>query len=200
MISSGEEKAWEILRKLDPVLVSKNASVVFNQSGKAFTVRSFSQDFLVDIENKTIKSHDPAGNDILSRYGYFFIHCCIWYLIHAKDIPPTGRLVKPNNIKGGETFFQGSHTLPLHTVAYKYRDAREAFLQKGMELGAEQMEHGDCSIRLLPMPRMPVIIILWLKDDEFPARADLLLDSSCDLQMPLDIIWSFTMLSLLVML
>ncbi len=199
MISPGEEKAWEILRGLDPVIVCKNASVRFDHISNRFNVPSFSRDFLVDIDNKTIKCTDPAGDDILLRYGYFFIHCCIWYLIHAKDIPFTGRLVKPINIKGGETFFQGSHTLPLNNLAHRYGDKRESFLQKGMELGAEQLEYGDCSIRLLPMPRMPVILILWLSDEEFPSRADLLMDSSCDLQLPLDIIWSFAMLSLLVM-
>jgi len=55
-------------------------------------------------------------------------------------------------------------------------------------------------LKLLPMPRVPVILILWLEDEEFPSRAELLLDSTCELQIPLDIIWSISMLSVLVML
>jgi len=49
------------------------------------------------------------------------------------------------------------------------------------------------------MPRIPVILVLWLADDEFQPRADLLLDSTCEIQLPLDIIWSMAMLSVLVM-
>jgi hypothetical protein len=49
------------------------------------------------------------------------------------------------------------------------------------------------------MPRIPVTLILWLKDEEFHPRADLLLDSTCELQLPLDIIWSIAMMSVLVM-
>ncbi len=47
---------------------------------------------------------------------------------------------------------------------------------------------------------MPVTLILWLGDEEFPPRADLLLDSSCEIHLPLDIIWSVAMLTVLMML
>ncbi|MBI3593004.1 MAG: DUF3786 domain-containing protein, partial [Nitrospirae bacterium] len=46
----------------------------------------------------------------------------------------------------------------------------------------------------------PVALILWAADEEFPSRVDLLFDSTCELQLPLDIIWSIAMMSLLLML
>jgi len=49
------------------------------------------------------------------------------------------------------------------------------------------------------MPGFPVVLILWIQDDEFPARADLLLDAICPQQAPIDIIWSISMLSVLAM-
>jgi hypothetical protein len=55
-------------------------------------------------------------------------------------------------------------------------------------------------VELYPLPRVPVTLILWFGDEEFPARADLLFDSSVELQAPLDIAWSAAMLSALVML
>lgn len=120
-------------------------------------------------------------------------------MINAKDIPHTGRLIKLNNIKGGEMFFRGSHVLPLESVAKRYEDDKESFIKRGIELCAEVLNYGDASIKLLPMPRIPVTLILWFKDEEFPPRADLLLDSTCELQLPLDIIWSIAMMSVLVM-
>ena len=199
MVSSGEEKAWEILRGLDYSAVSRNASVVFDVKNNNYIVRSFCTDFFVSPEERVIKSLAPDGETLIKRYGYFFIHSCLWYLIHAKDIPLTGRLIKPVNIKGGEMFFRGSHVLPLDSLAKRYGDDREAFLKRGKELCGEVLNYGDASIKLLPLPRIPATIILWLKDEEFPPRADLLLDSSCELQLPLDILWSIAMLSVLVM-
>ena len=199
MISPGEEKAWEILRGLDPSVVCRNASVAFDEKGGYYILKSFCTDFSVSPEEMVIKSLTSIGETIITKYSYFFIHSCLWYMINAKDIPHTGRLIKPNNIKGGEMFFRGSHALPLESMAKRYEDDKESFIKRGIELCAEVLNYGDASIKLLPMPRIPVTLILWLKDEEFPPRADLLLDSTCELQLPLDIIWSIAMMSVLVM-
>jgi hypothetical protein len=199
MISAGEEKAWEILDSLDPSTVCKNGSVTFNQTN-GYRVRSFCSEVFVNPRGKTIKSMDDLGENIIRRHGYFFIHSCLWYLIHVKDIPCTGRLVKPVNIKGGELFFRGSHTLPLETLAGKYAGDATSFFQKGRELCADFETLGDASVRLFPLPKIPVTLILWLKDEEFPERTDLLFDSTAELHLPLDILWSLAMLSILVML
>jgi hypothetical protein len=200
MISPGEEKAWKILRELDPSAVCKNADVLYDEQGSYYTLRSFCTDFSINLQKRLITSTTSQGEIINKRYSYFFIHSCLWYLINAKDIPLKGRLIKPVNIKGGEIFFRGSHVLPMEDIAKKYGENKEAFMSKGKELCAEILGYGDVSLKLLPLPKMPVTIILWLKDEEFLSRTDLLLDSSCEIQLPLDIIWSVSMLSALVML
>jgi hypothetical protein len=199
MISAGEGKAWEILKSLDPSTVCRNASVVFDEQSHHYILRVFCTDFFVNPFEKTIKSSGPFGEIIMKKFSYFFIHSCLWYLIHAKDISLTGRLIKPVNIAGGGIFFRGSHALPLENLAQRYKIDRETFLKKGSGLCAVELHFGDASVQLLPFPRIPAIIILWLQDEEFPPRADLLLDSSCEMQLPLDIIWSLAMLSILVM-
>lgn len=199
MTSPGEEKAWDILKDAAPSVICKNASVSFDEYHCIYKLRSFCTDFHINSGKRTIRGCDPSGENIIRKYGYFFSHSCLWYLIHAKDIPLTGRLVKPANIKGGEMFFSGSHVIPLDNLANKYGNDREAFMKRGGDLCAEVLDFGDASLKILPMPRIPVILILWLGDEEFPPRADLLLDSSCELHLPIDIIWSVAMLSVLVM-
>ena len=199
MISSGEEKAWQTLKAIDPAEVCKNAAVLYDEKYGNYVVKSFCTDFYVSPEKKIIKSTDATGEAVIKRHGYFFIHSCLWYLVHAKDIPFAGRLLKPVNIKGGEIFFRGSHVLPLDNLAKRYGDDKEGFIKRGKELCAEALAYGDASRKLFPMPRIPVILVLWLADDEFPPRSDLLLDSTCEIQLPLDIIWSMAMLSVLVM-
>lgn len=200
MTMPGEEKAWEILSGIDPAVVSRNASAVYDEANNYYIVRSFCCNFIVKPEERIILNNSQQGEILLKKYPYFFIHSCLRYLIHAKDIPLTGRLIKPANVKGGDLFFRGSHILPLDGLAKRYGEDRQSFLKKGDELCAEVLNYGDASVRLLPMPKIPVTLILWLQDEEFPARADLLFDSSCELQVPIDIIWSIAMMSTLVML
>lgn len=199
VMSSGVEKAWEILRTLEPLHICRNASVLFDENTLSYRVKVFCYDFSICPTRRTIQGNSSSAEHLIERYGYFFIHSCLWYLIHAKDIPPSNKLVKPMDVKDGAMFFRGSHTLPLDNLANRYGDDKDAFLQRGKDLCAEILTYGDASLRLFPMPKIPVVFILWQKDDEFPPRADLLLESTCDVHLPIDIIWSIAMLSTLLM-
>jgi hypothetical protein len=196
----GEDKAWEILGTLKPADVCRAASVAFDAASTSYHVTSFGMNFIVSGREKKISSTAPGSDVLLGKLGSFFRLSVLWYLVSAKDIACTGKLVNLEYISGGEIFTRGSHVLPLDSVANKFRKNREGFLEKGKKLGGEIMAYGDASLRLAPLPRIPVTLTLWLEDDEFPARLDLLFDSTCDMHLPTDIIWSIAMMSVLIML
>jgi len=199
-VFSGEENAWESLLRLDPVDVCIRGNVLFDKEASSYIVKSFGIDFSVSLLKREIESLSKKGELFTKRLAYFFNLSILSYLVNIKDIPSTGRLIKPENIRGGEFFFQGSHLLPLDKVAEKYRNDREGFITNGRELNGRILDYGDASFEFLPMPRIPVTLILWLADEEFPARTDILFDSTCEIQLPLDIIWSIAMMSILAFL
>jgi len=199
-MSTGEEKVWETLADLDPAEVCRRTDAAFDAASGLYLLKSFGKDFSVSPRERKIFSHSPGGEIFLQRLGYFFRLSITGYLAIAKDVSPTGRLVNPMNMKSGQLFFRGSHVLPLDRVAEKYGNDRDGFLKRGEELGGERLGYGDASMRLLPLSRVAVVPILWTTDDEFPARADLLFDSSCEVQLPIDVIWSIAMLSTLALL
>lgn len=196
----GEDKAWEMLSTLNPEEVCRAASVSYDAVSESYTMTAFGMEFSVSARNRSITSAAAGSNVLLQKLGYFFRLSVLWYLVSAKDIACTGRPVKLQNIKGGDIFTKGSHVLPLEPLAGKYGRNKQGFIDKGKNLGGELVSLGDAALRLFPLPRVPVVLSLWLEDDEFPARADLLFDSTCDLQIPTDIIWSVAMMSTLVML
>ena len=89
--------------------------------------------------------------------------------------------------------------LPLDRLVEKYSSNVESLIKIGISLGGEQMNLGDAAVRLFPFPRVPVALLIWKHDEEFPARADILFDSTCSEHLPTDIVWSTAMMSLLVM-
>jgi hypothetical protein len=195
----GEDKAWEILASLTPKDVCKKAEVSYHDTLKSYVVPSFGLDYLVSVKDRTLSSEAPGSKVLLGRLGYFFRLSVLWYLVQAKDIDCTGRPVKLEQIKGGDIFTRGSHVLPLDLVANTYRNNTAGFIEKGERLGGQIMQHGDASLRLAPFPRIPAFLTLWKEDEEFPARVDLMFDSTCELQLPTDIIWSIAMMNLLIM-
>jgi hypothetical protein len=199
-VISGEEKIWEMILDLAPVDVCRRANVTYNKDTKSYLLKSFGFDFSILPHGREIKNLSERGKILTTRLAYFFNHSVLSYLLNAKEIPLSGRLIKPENIRGGEFFFQGSHMLPLDKVAEKYGNDKEGFITRGKELTGRLLGYGDASFELLPLPRMPVTLILWLTDEEFPARLDILFDSTCEIQVPLDIIWSTGMMSVLALL
>ncbi len=197
-IIPGEDRAWEILSGIEPEDIRKRAGVDIEENRKIYKVRSFGQPFSVDIGNKEILSLDKEGEIFLGRLGYFFRLSLLWYLVKATDTEPSGKLVKPSSMTGGDIFFRGTHVLPLDAVAKKYAGDRKGFVERGILMGGNEVRYGDVAVELYPLPRIPVTLILWLEDDEWPARADLLFDSTASLHLPIDILWSVAMMSVLI--
>ena len=197
---TGEWKAWEILEGLDPENVCRNAKVTYDSSLNIYTLNSFGQDIIVSTAGKTIDSDSQKSDLLLNKFGDYSRLSILWYLVNAKDIAFTHKLVRPEDLKGGNIYSKGTHVLPLDRISDKNGSDTEGFLKRGMEIGGEILNYGDASLRLFPLPRVPVTIIVWKGDEEFSPRSDLLFDSTCEHHLPVDIIWSTAMMSVLVML
>jgi hypothetical protein len=195
--SPGSDKAWDVLATLDPAAVCRSATASYDGASGSYTVRSLGMDVVVSLKQRTVAGSTPESDSLLRQLRYFFDLSVLWYLVSAKDIGCTDQLVNLRSIKGGEIFSKGSHVLPLDRIAIKYGADREGFLKRGMELGGDAMNIGNASVKLFPFPRIPAVMSLWLADEEFPARADLLFDSTCGLQVPIDILWSISMMTVL---
>jgi Domain of unknown function (DUF3786) len=199
-ICAEKDNVWQELAVNDPGDVCRRAAVNYNRDGGYYSLLSFGADFHIFPKERNISAGSPRAAALLNYTEHFFGPSLVWYLVSAKDIPPSGRLINPIHIKGGQIFSRGTHVLPLDRLARRYDGDIEGFLSRGMEFGGEPLKLGDTAIRLKPFPRVPAVITLWRSDDEFPARADIFLDSTCDIQVPADVIWSAASVSLLIFL
>lgn len=199
-ILSGDQLAWAQVADKESATLCKQADVKYDFVANKFIMQCFGQEIFIDVTGYTITSHTSLGKQILHGLDHFFDLAALWYLGKAKNIPPAGRMISPASLSGGEIFQRGTHILPLDQIAAKYGNDFEGFYKRGMELGGKQLEYGDASLQLHPFPRVPVTMILWAADEEFPARADMFFDVTCEQHLPTDVIWSTAMTSVLIML
>lgn len=199
-MESGENKCWGILAASVPAEICKGAAVTYDEASGHYRLKSFGTDISISPVDKIISGSDSTGELLLTRLGYFSRLSILWYLISAKDIALSGKLINPLNLKGGHLFFRGSHVLPLDKLAEKYSADAAGFLARGIALGGIQVSHGDAAVTFFPLPRIAVTLILWRGDDEFPPGADLLFDTTAELQLALDVLWSIAMMNILIML
>jgi len=169
---------------LDPQNTAQRAKCRFISDPNRYVLTFLNNQYSVNIEHKLIISLNPVAAS--GCPGYLEQLCLLTYLICARDMGPSGRLVRPQALPGGEFFFRGSHALPT-TRLQEVCGAEPALLTKAAgKLAAVKCNYGDASITLQALPQVPLTFIVWAKDDEFPARASVLFDETAAEQLPLD--------------
>jgi hypothetical protein len=199
-MSNGEEDAWLRLLNLNPENVCHNAKADFNEVSGHYVLPVFNTQIFVSPTDRLIRGDTWIARLLLNGLAYYSRLPSLWYLIDAKDTSLSGELINPRQVGGGLIFDRGSHVLPLDKILERYSYDVNEFIRRGTTLGGEQLDHGDASIRLFPFPKVPVVLIVWNEDSEFPARADILFDSTCTQHLSTDMIWATAMMSILILL
>lgn len=201
MASPGEKKAWDILSNLDSKdIIKTNAKALFNSCNSTYELTCFGQDICISLTDRNIFSKSSLGKFLVNTLGGHSRLSILRYLIHTIDLPLSGQLVRPSDLPGGDIFTRGTHVLPLNKIAAYFANNFNDFLSIGKSLGGSQLDYGDMSLRLFPFPRVPVVLIVWLGDEEFESKSSLLFDSSCVSHLSTDIIWSTAMMTVEMML
>jgi hypothetical protein len=112
--------------------------------------------------------------------------CILAYLIKARELPPTNRLVKAESLPGGTFFFRGPHVLPTNELARTFGDSPGLLFRAQATLNAKKCTYGDASIEFDVLPRLKLTLVIWGRDEEFDARGSILFDQTAAEQMPLD--------------
>lgn len=183
---AGEQEAWKKLNRLGAAEVARRSGAEQRDGGLVLPV--FGQPCLVDSVRQTIdnlgNSHFHAGE--LTHFGLLVP----LYLTDCAAVEPTGMMVSPLALPHGSTFFRGPHELPLEVIAHHFGSNPDKFLEVGLELGGSSVDHGDAAVTIPVFPRLPVTLILWTGDLEFPARSRMLVDETATMHFSLDAIWA----------
>ena len=188
-IESGEEKAWRELSEADPQAVAVRCLAAWLPDSGTYNIVVLGEHYEVDPKARKVRNLTNPSR----KYEYFLNLSIPVYMLTAREIPASGELVK--ELRGGDFFFRGSHTLPLDALSEKYGSDKALFEEAGRAMGGEPLRLGDAAFRFDFFPRVSMSFVLWLEDDEFPARASLLFDANADKHIALDVVWAVALIS-----
>ena len=151
-----------------------------------YSIDSIGGEYRIYIDEERV---EEAGGDSPASDPEFQL-TLLSYLIHAQEIPRTGKWVSEKDLRGGSIFFRGPHQLPAAPLVKKFGKNAELFLEAGKALGGKPLDFGDVSLEFSVLPRVPLAIVLWAEDEEFPARVSFLFDSSIETHLVLDVIFA----------
>jgi hypothetical protein len=112
------------------------------------------------------------------------------YLKNINAIYPMGKdIVGVKDLKEGH-FFAGPHEFRLQPLLKRFANDPEGYGSAAMALDGHRVEMADAGFRLLPFPRVPLYFLLWLGDEEFKSRIQVLFDRPIESFLAADAIWA----------
>lgn len=179
---------WERLSQADPHDVCRRSGAQFDDDTGSYVVSFLRERYRVGPRTKSVEL--LSGSALSAGPSMELKVILISYLLNAQAIPLANRLVAGSSLKGGKTFFQGVHRFPVEPLVERYGINPTGFLDKGLSVGAQQERYGDAGLRFPVLPRVPVVMVLWERDEEYPARLSVLFDASIAQHLPLDAIYA----------
>ena len=186
-VHSVHPSLWENLLQADYTEVCRRSGAQFDDGSGSYLLEFLQERYHIAPKNQVIEpvaGPIPAGGPSIDLQVIL-----LSYLISAREIPLTDRLVAVGSLKGGKCFFQGPHSFPLDPLIELYGRDPQGFLNRGLSLGGVKEDYGDVSVRFAALPRVPVVMVLWKGDEEFPPRLSVVFDASIDQHLPLDVIY-----------
>lgn len=100
------------------------------------------------------------------------------YLVLANGTPLAHQWVSLRELPNGAFYERAFQGYSGNLVARHFKDDIEGFCKAARRLGGEPIELGDAAFRFWALPRIPLAVVYWSGDDEFPASAQVLFDAS----------------------
>ena len=115
----------------------------------------------------------------------------ILHYLMAVEVPDlTGRWISYREIPGASFYFGAFVKRAVDPLKKVFGQNIAGFSRAAEKLGARIIENGDAGFEFRVLPAVPLQLILWEGDDEFPAEANILFDETIGrILSPEDVAW-----------
>lgn len=181
--SKTHDKFWQEIEKIEPARIAENTGVSYDRKKNIFRVRVIDETYVVSLTERAINSEESSQPvDSLRVEPAFEVKLIIvTYLTLGQGVTLSGEWVSERVLPSGSFFFKGLHSLPGQKIIDVYDDNIQELKNRCIQLGGKEVESsGDFGIEFFLLPKFPVRITYWKRDEEFPARVSFLLDRNAD--------------------
>ena len=174
------------LEACDPEDVVLRTGCQFDKADNQYIVNIWGHEYCVDLNKYEVRPQE-TGFKTYQDFLYLFI---LYYLIKSKNIKPSGEWISEKDIPDGAAFFRGPHTVPGNFITERFGNDLDFFKKKSMQLRGTSLDMADAAFSFKITPTIPVAVLYYFGDEDFPCEAKLLFDKTVGLHLPLDIIFA----------
>ncbi len=179
---------WEALRTRDPDTVVRSTGAERLEAG-GYGLRFLNETLRVDPEHHRL---DTLVEGRWEKRGDAMLELVVLLYLTKAEVGLTleDSLVAPEGLKEAH-YFRGRHMLDVASLLDRYGNDAKGFADTVLALGGRlHSMASDVAGELWPLPRVPLTYLLWVGDDEFPAKVSVLFDRSIERVFSASAIWT----------
>ncbi len=166
--------AREQLAKIDniePQCLKSGTQYIASQ--KAIIIEFLNRQFIItlpDIEISLIAGEE----DVPIRDKLLILH----YFTLAKGTPLSGKMITYKELKEGINYFPTYHKRTIMPLVNYFGNEPHRLLDMARILGGYEADYGDVAVTINAFSRVPITLVLWQGDEEFPPAGNIVFDST----------------------
>ena len=123
-----------------------------------------------DFNGKYADSREEINTFDLTMLAYYFDV--------SDGAPIAGEWIAFNQIPGGMFYAQAFQGYSGNELAKVFVNDADAFIDANEKLGGRREFFGNVAFSYQVLPRVPIMVVCWLGDDEFPPSYRMLFDAN----------------------
>jgi len=106
------------------------------------------------------------------------------YFTRAKGTPLSGKIITYKELKEGINYYPTFFKRAIEPVVNHFGDKPQKLLEFTEILGGHKSDYGDTAVTIAAFPYVPLTIVLWQGDKEFPPEGNIMFDSTISDYLP----------------
>jgi hypothetical protein len=172
------ELAQEEIREKNPGEVTDRAAVEYADG--VFSIPFLNTTCRVEVAEESVEVQAGDGSPAPTWLAILLLH----YLLNASGEPLSGEYVDFRQLDGGHMYLPNFLKRAANRLARVFGEDAESLRRAGLALGGSELDLGDVSLSMPVLPRVPVYLVLWEGDDEFPPSSKILFDEVVNSYLP----------------
>lgn len=160
------------------------------KSGALFQTGAEGNKIVIDYLHQTYRINLPEVNISIQddetpvelRDKILILH----YLNQAKGTPLSNRIIAYQELQEGANYYPTFFKRAVTPLIENFGLAPQKLETVSSRLGGHRVDYGDIAVAIPAFPRVPITLVLWKGDEEFPPNANILFDSTIQDYLPLE--------------
>ena len=166
--------------KRNPEEMSEKSGAKYDSKKKQFTLTYLNNEYIISYPEGRIILKDDKRKNSLKDTNHVLVEKMVImsYLQRCTNSGLAKKWVPFRELEGVGHAYEGFSLQGVNKLVQFFGDKGELFLKAGNKLGAKKYPAGDIGLEIDILPNVPVVLVLWLGDEEFKADASILFDYS----------------------